>query len=106
MRLLKFLVVFMAVLIVTALIFLVYAISAGLHRKSLETPTSTQITAPTLLGDHTVTLGDNQILAEHYISDERLILHIRDTVTEEQQWLVLDLTSGQPLGKIRLTKPE
>lgn len=97
MKNLKFLVIFMAVLIVFGISFLIFAISTGMHKKGSVSVASSF--------EHTVTLTDNQMLIHSHIDQGRMFLHIYDRLGGNRHWKVIDYTTGQDVGKINIIEP-
>lgn len=105
MRFLTFLVVFMGILIVAGLAFLIYGLSMGLHKKDRASSISLTADKPAVpqpFGDHTLALPDNQTVLSSEVQDNRLIIHLQDTVTKAHQWLMIDLQTGEKLGSVKL----
>ena len=93
MKYLKYLVIFMAIVIVFGVGFLVFAISTGMHHKN-----STRI-------QHTVTIPDNQMLLDYHVDQGRMILHILNPTDNSRYWSIIDYQTGKELGRIELEIP-
>ena len=95
MKQLKFLVIFMAVLIVFGVGFLIFAISTGMHRKNPSAINGNVI-------NHTVTIPDDQMLLDYHIDQGRMILHIMSREDGSRHWRIIDYQTGAELGRIDL----
>ncbi len=93
MKSLKFLVIFMAILIVFGVGFLVFTISTGLHHKN---------TSSTDTIEHTVTLTDNQMLLDYHVDQGHMLLHIMDIADGRRYWKIIDYQTGENIGRINL----
>ncbi len=97
MKNLKFLVIFMAVLLVLGISFLIFAIATGMHKTgSVAKPSFTE---------YTVTLTDDQMLLNYAVDQGRLLLHIMDITDNSTSWQVIDYLTGEDIGKINIKKP-
>ena len=95
MKYLKFLVIFMAILIVCGVGFLIFALSTGMHHKNANTADSIQ---------HTVRIPDNQMLLDYHIDDGRMIMHLMNRDDARRYWRIIDYQTGEELGRIDLVQ--